>query len=268
MRILAAGLLLLALCAHAGSAIAAEMTVSAAASLANAFGEIAQEFQSLQDGLTVNGNYAASNPLLKQMEEGAPVDVFASADVETMDKAAAAKVIDPASRREFARNGLVLIVPAGHARPGELADIDNLGKIAIGNPESVPAGRYAKAALEQAELWDSLKDGFILADSVRQVLDYVARGEADAGFVYATDARLMPGRVDVAMPVPGAEAVRYPIAVALTGANPAMAEKFIEFVLSPRGQSILARHGFERPADPPANAVDRAPSQPQSGNGL
>ena len=102
---------------------AAEMTVSAAASLTNAFTEIKGLFEKKHAGLTVNTNYAASNPLLKQIQEGAPVDVFASADQATMDKAVAAKVVDPATRKNFALNDLVLIVPAGAKKPAKLEDI-------------------------------------------------------------------------------------------------------------------------------------------------
>ena len=226
---------------------AAEMTVSAAASLTNAFTEIKGMFEKKHAGLQVNTNYAASNPLLKQIQEGAPVDVFASADQATMDKAAAAKVVDPVTRKNFAENDLVLIVPAGSKKPAALAGLKNLKKVAIGNPDFVPAGRYAKAALTDAKLWDAMQPALIQGNSVRQVLDYVARGEVDAGFVYATDARQMADKVDVVMVVGGHEPVTYPIAVALTGTNPKMGQEFLNFVFSPEGQAILAKYGFSRP---------------------
>ncbi|MDD4701654.1 MAG: molybdate ABC transporter substrate-binding protein, partial [Desulfovibrio sp.] len=117
----------------------------------------------------------------------------------------------------------------------------------IGNPDSVPAGRYSKAALTSAKLWEALQPALIQGNSVRQVLDYVARGEVDAGFVYGTDAKQMAGKVDVAMVVGGHDPVTYPIAVALTGSNPKMGQAFLDFVLSPEGQTVLAKYGFAKP---------------------
>ncbi|MBD5538874.1 MAG: molybdate ABC transporter substrate-binding protein [Desulfovibrio sp.] len=231
----------------AANAVAAEMTVSAAASLTDAFGEIKTLFEKAHPGLHVNTNFAASNPLLKQLEEGAPTDVFASADQQTMDKAVAAKVVDPATRRNFAVNDLVLIVPKGAKKPANLADLKAMKRIAIGNPDSVPAGRYTRDALTAAGLWEALLPEYVQAASVRQALTYVARGEADAGFVYRTDALQMGDKVEIALVVGDHEPVLYPIAVATTGANPKAGQEFIDFVLSPEGQRVLARYGFSRP---------------------
>lgn len=231
----------------AANALAAEMTVSAAASLTDAFGEIKGLFEKAHPGLTVNTNFAASNPLLRQLEEGAPADVFASADQPTMDRAVAAEVVDPATRRNFALNDLVLIVPRGAKKPASLADLKGMKRIAIGDPASVPAGRYAREALTAAGLWEALLPECVLAASVRQALAYVARGEADAGFVYRTDALQMGDKVEIALMVGGHEPVLYPIAVATTGSDPAGGREFIDFVLSPQGQRVLARHGFSNP---------------------
>lgn len=228
-------------------ALAAEMTVSAAASLTDAFGELKGLFEKAHPGLVVNTNFAASNPLLKQLEEGAPADVFASADQQTMDKAVKAKVVDPATRRNFALNDLVLIVPAGGKKPASLADLVGMKRIAIGNPDSVPAGRYARDALTAAGLWEKLLPEFVQAASVRQALAYVARGEADAGLVYRTDALQMGDKVEIALVVGDHEPVLYPIAVATTGANPEAGQAFIEFVLSPEGEQVLAKYGFSKP---------------------
>lgn len=226
---------------------AAEMTVSGAASLTNAFTELKGVFEKENPGVTVNTNFAASNPLLRQLVEGAPVDVFATADQETMEKAIDAKVVDPATRKTFALNDLVLIVPKGHAKPASLDELKKMERIAIGNPASVPAGRYTQAALNNAKLWNELEKKFILANSVRQALDYVARGEVDAGFVYATDAKQMQDKVDVALLVDGHDPVSYPVAIAVTGKNPEAGKKFMELLLSPKGQEILAKYGFSRP---------------------
>lgn len=225
----------------------AELTVSAAASLGNAFAEMAKAFEQKHPGLVVQTNYAASNPLLKQMREGAPVDVFASADQATMDQAQAAGLILSPSRKDFALNELALVVPKGHSAPANLAALANLRLLAIGNPDSVPAGRYARAALERDGIWPRLKDKFVFADNVRQALDYVARGEVDAGFVYATDARQKEEKVDTAFVIKTKEPVRYPIAVAVTGNNPKAGQEFVDFVLSGEGQAILAKYGFDKP---------------------
>ena len=226
---------------------AAEMTVSAAASLTNAFTEIKSMFEKKHAGLQVNVNYAASNPLLKQIQEGAPVDVFASADQATMDKAVAAKVVEPATRKNFALNDLVLIVPAGSKKPAKLEDLKALKRIAIGNPESVPVGRYTKDSLTTAKLWEAVQPQLIMGNSVRQVLDYVARGEVDAGFVYRTDAKQLADKVDVVMIVEGHDPVSYPIAVVNTGKDAKMGQEFINFVISPEGQAVLAKYGFSKP---------------------
>ncbi|MDE5879876.1 MAG: molybdate ABC transporter substrate-binding protein [Desulfovibrio sp.] len=231
----------------ATSAVAAEMTVSAAASLTDAFGELKTLFEKAHPGLTVNTNFAASNPLLKQLEEGAPADVFASADQQTMDKAVAAGVVDPATRRNFALNELVLIVPRGAKKPASLADLTGMKRIAIGNPDSVPAGRYTRDALTAAGLWEALLPECVQAASVRQALAYVARGEAEAGFVYRTDALQMGDKVEIALTVGGHEPVLYPIAVATTGHDPKAGQEFVDFVLSPEGQRVLAKYGFSKP---------------------
>ena len=182
------GCLLLAAPAFA----AQEITVSGAASLTNAFTEIKGLFEKKYPDIKVHTNFAASNPLLKQMEEGAPVDVFASADQETMDKAAAKKLVDTATRKDFALNDLVMVVPSDSKL--NLNGAKDLAKpevkrIAVGNPDSVPAGRYTKAALTTAGLWETLQPKYVFGASVRQALDYVGRGEVDAGFVYRTDAK-------------------------------------------------------------------------------
>ena len=244
---LAACLLGLWLVLGGAAAQAGEMVVSGAASLTNAFDELKVLYEKKHSGLTIHTNYAASNPLLKQMQEGAPVDVFASADQETMDKAEKAGLIDPASRRDFVRNTLVLIVPKGSKKPSGMSELSGCRRIAVGNPDSVPAGRYARESLTRAGLWEALAPRLIMGNSVRQVLDYVARGEVDAGFVYATDARQMADKVDVVLVAEGHKPVLYPVAVATTGKNAAQGKAFVDFLLSPEAGEVLARYGFSRP---------------------
>lgn len=232
------------------AAPAADLTVSAAASLTNAFKELAPAFEARNPGTKLQFNFAASDALLAQIAKGAPVDVFASADQETMDKAQAQNLLVAGSRRNFVNNSLVLIAPADSAVA--LKSLTDLGKpdvkrLALGKPEGVPAGRYAKHALEAAQLWSAVEAKAVYATNVRQALDYVARGEVEAGFVYATDAAVQKDKVKVAFTVPTETPISYPIAVVTGGPNADGARKFVEFVASPAGQAVLAKYGFQKP---------------------
>jgi molybdate transport system substrate-binding protein len=295
---LSSGLRLLAVVSAwlaACSTHAAELTVSAASSLTNALRDVVPLFEAAHAGTRVNLNLGASGTLLAQMTRGAPVDVFVSADAETMDQAQARGLVRSTQRRELVANTLVVVVPGASGglgasgawrasgasdRPGPagmtpapvgtssassassassgpnrssaprtLADLTRPGyaRIAIGLPASVPAGRYTQAALEAAQLWGALKPRMIGAQTVRQALDYVARGEADAGFVYATDAALMPGKVRVAFAVPTVKPILYPVAPLAASSSPQAAARFVEFLFTPAAQAVFARHGFSRP---------------------
>lgn len=236
--------------AFATGAQAADITVSAAASLTNAFTEVKAAFEAKYPDIKVTTNFAASNPLLKQIEEGAPVDVFASADQATMDRAQNGNLIDVSSRVNFALNDLVLITPADNpAKITGVADLTGnaVQRLAIGNPDSVPAGRYAREALSSARLWDSLQSKYIMGESVRQVLDYVSRGEVHAGFVYRTDALQAGDKVKIIAVATGHTPVSYPISAIKTTGDAASAATFIGFVTSPEGQAILAKYGFSSP---------------------
>lgn len=239
-----------ALAGACAAASATDITVSAAASLTNAFKEIGAAYEKEHAGDKVLFNFAASDPLVQQISKGAPVDVFASADQEAMDKAESLKLLAPGSRRNFVSNSLVLIVPA-NSKLGlkGIADLQqaSVTRVTLGNPASVPVGRYAKTALEQAKLWAAVEPKAIFGTSVRQSLDYVARGEVDAGFVYATDAIVQKDKVQVIATVPTATPVSYPVAVIAAGPQPAAGAKFVDYVLAPAAQAILARHGFGRP---------------------
>ena len=239
-----------ALALSSGAALAAEITVSAAASLTNAFKDIGTAFEAAHPGSAVLFNFAASGVLLQQIAKGAPVDVFASADEETMDQAQRQRLLQAGTRADFARNALVVVVPLDSATPPRaLADLASasVGRVAIGVPASVPGGRYTQAVLEKAQLWPQVAAKMIGAQSVRQALDYVARGEVDAGFVYATDAALMADKVKVAFTVPTETPVLYPIAVLAASRNAAAAQDFVAYVRSAPAQAVLARHGFARP---------------------
>ncbi|MEO8407605.1 MAG: molybdate ABC transporter substrate-binding protein, partial [Oxalobacteraceae bacterium] len=228
--------------AASGSVFAGELTVSAASSLTNAFKEIAHSYQTQYPDAKVALNFGASGALLQQLAKGAPVDVFASADQQTMDLAEQQRLVAAGERHDFVRNALVLIVPAdSQLALKRLQDLRRPGikRIAIGNPASVPVGRYTKHALEAAKLWSILEARVISTQNVRQSLDYVARGEVDAGFVYATDAAIMQDKVKVVLEVPLDVAIAYPIAKTAASTNGAEARRFVGYVLSPAGQAIL-----------------------------
>jgi molybdate transport system substrate-binding protein len=245
-------LLLLAIAGFAAQA--ADLTVSAAASLTNAFRDLAPLFEAAHPGTKVLYNFGASGALLQQIAKGgAPVDVFASADQETMDQAETRGLVQAAQRRDFVSNALVVIVPTtASSVPNAVNDLAQVRyqRVAIGLPASVPLGRYTKGVLEAAGLWGAIAPKMIGASNVRQALDYVARGEVDAGFVYATDAALMPNKVKVALTVPTTKPVLYPAAPLAASPNAAMAAKFVEFLMSAPAQAVLAKHGFGKPSAP------------------
>lgn len=225
----------------------ADLTVSAAASLTQAFQEIGTQFEIQNPGTKVKFNFGASGALMQQIVNGAPVDVFASADTDTMDKAVSKGVVAAADIKVFTTNKLVLIVPIQSKTNLQVfADLKkpDIKRIAMGTPASVPAGHYAQASLEKTGLWNEVKDKIINTTNVRQALDYVSRDEVDAGFVYASDAQLMGDKVKVAMQVTTASAIQYPVAKIVGNDQKNTASKFIQFLQSPLAQAILKKYGF------------------------
>ncbi|MGF6147297.1 Molybdate-binding periplasmic protein precursor [Kingella potus] len=238
--------LLAAFALAAAPALADDLTVSAAASLKEAFQEINAAYQKAHPDTAVKLNTAASGVLLQQLAQGAPVDVLATADQTTMDKAQEQNLIDQSHRRTFALNDLVVVQPKdSRLKIKTLADLKaaTVGRIAAGNPDSVPAGRYTKGALEKAGLYTTLQPKIVSTQNVRQALDYVARGETEAGFVYRTDAVLAKDKVRTAFAVALETPVSYAIAPAAAAKNKAAAS-YVDFVLSPAGQTILKKYGF------------------------
>jgi len=249
-RILGNAAVCLVMTSQLGASFADDLIVSAAASLTNAFTELGKTYERENSDATIVLNLGGSGQLLQQINRGAPVDVFATADQETMDRAEQRSLIVRDTRREFASNTLVLIAPSDSKLDVTVLSqlrSEKVTRIAISNPASVPAGRYSKSALEAAGLWNELRGRFISTQHVRQSLDYVARGEVDVGFVYATDVRAMQDRVRVLATIPTMLAIRYPIAVTSDSRKRDFAKDFVAFVRSVRGQAILARHGFGPP---------------------
>ncbi len=225
-----------------------EILVSAAISLKEAFIEIASLYEQ-QTGDRVRFNFGASGLLQKQVESGAPVDVFASAGEKQMDELQARDLIIRESRRDFTGNTLVLIKPASsRVILQSWADLSRteVGRVAIGSPKTVPAGQYAAEALRNLRLWESIQPRLVFAENVRQVLDYVVRGEVDAGMVYESDMAGASGGVVIAARAPQGSysPIRYPIAVVRQSEKVNDSRRFIDIVLSRAGQNILKKYGF------------------------
>jgi molybdate transport system substrate-binding protein len=226
-----------------------EIIVSAAISLKNAFEEIGKTFMQKNPRTKVIFNFGASGDLARQIEGGAPVDVFASAAQKDMDDIGKKDLVAANSRKDFAKNVVVLVKPADTTIPLQtLMDLQKkeIKKIAIGNPKTVPAGRYAEQALRHFNLWDTIREKLVFAENVRQVLDYVARDEVDAGLVYSTDAKVRSKEVKVVMKLPEGshQPVVYPIGI-IKGTKAAILSRgFVDFVISTEGQRILSQHGF------------------------
>lgn len=226
------------------------LTVSAAASLAPVLKALAPRFEAGQTGVALRFNFAASGVLLQQLRQGAPVDVFASADQDTVTRGLAQNLLDGNTARDFARNSVVLVVPAqGGPALHTLADLTRpaVKRLAGGKVATVPVGRYAREALDASRLWPGLAPKWVDCDSVRQVLDYVVRGEVDAGFVYRTDALSAADKVRVVLTLSSHTPVRYPVAVVSDSRHKALARDFIAFLTSPPAQDVLARYGFDKP---------------------
>ena len=236
-------------CGGAGRASAeTELLVSAAASLTDSFKEIGKAYEAKNPGTTVRLNFAATGPLLQQIEQGAPVDVFASADQQSMDKAEKGSFILPGSRTNFTGTALVLISPVNMTGVNGLADLQSaqVQKISMGNPELAPIGRYTKAVLEKQGLWEALAPKFVMGSSVKQGLEYVMRGEVEAGFVFATDAVMAKDKVRVAAEIPTVTPIVYPVAVVAGSTKKEQAQAFIHYLQGAEGQAILTKYGFKK----------------------
>jgi len=231
------------------SAATHEITISAAISLKNAFEDIGKIFREKNPGVKLIFNFGGSGDLARQIEAGAPVDIFASAAQKDMDDIDRKGLLAANSRRDFIGNAVVLVKPADSNIPLQsMKDLQReaLKKIAIGNPKTVSAGRYAEEALRHFNLWDAIKDKLIFAENVRQALDYVARNEVDAGLVYSTDAMVRSKEVRVVMKLPDGshQPVVYPIGVIRGTKEEALSRAFVDLVISAEGQRILSQYGF------------------------
>ncbi len=237
-------------------AVARDLTLSVAISLKDATEALGRTFMAAHPGVILRYNLGASGDLQKQIEAGAPVDVFLSAAQRQMDELERKNLILAETRRAFARNALVVVKPTDSkvdiTKPADLAEA-RVTRVAIGNPRSVPAGQYAEESLRALALWDRLQPKLVFAENVRQVLDYVARGEVDAGFVYSTDAAVRPQGVREAFRPPDDtyRPVVYPGAVVTASKQAPLARAFLDLLTGEQGRTVLARFGFQ---PPPAGA--------------
>jgi molybdate transport system substrate-binding protein len=231
----------------------AQVRIAAAASLSNVVDALAAVWKDSGGGAIV-ASYGASSALARQIENGAPVDLFISADLEWMDYLQDKRLIDLASRRIVAANSLVLIAPADSKLVFTLAPGADLSaalgnsRLALAEPASVPAGKYAKGALIKLGLWTGIEGKLAAAENVRGALALVARGEAPLGIVYSTDAAAEP-RVKIldTFPADSHPAIVYPAALTLAGKDNAQARAWLEFLLSEKARVVWARFGFAPP---------------------
>jgi len=246
------GLLALGAFGTVASAAPPGVTVFAAASLTNVLQEVGEAFTA-ETRTSVTFSFAASSVLARQVESGAPADVFVSADQDWMNYLQARNLVAPESRVNIASNELVLVAPADstvHLKiaPGFplAAALGGSGRLATGDPASVPVGKYAKAALTNLGAWTSVESRLAATDNVRTALAFVVRGEAPLGIVYATDAKVEPKvRVVDVFPASTHEPITYPAAAIGKGAPDAVA--FVHFLAGQKAQAILARAGFGKP---------------------
>lgn len=242
-------------CAAIPALGAQELTLSVAISMKDATEELGRRFTRSYPGVVLRYNFGASGDLQKQIEAGAPIDLFISAAQRQMDELEKKGLIVSGSRRVFARNVLTIVKPADSkidiAKPADLLE-PRITRIVVGNPKTVAVGQYTEESLRALGLWDKLQPRLVFAENVRQALDYVARGEVDAGFVYTTDAAVRGRDVKEAVrpPEDTYRPVTYPAAVVKDSRQAALAIAFIDLLVSRHGQQVLARFGFLPPPSP------------------
>ncbi len=223
------------------------LTISAAASLQDAAGELKTIYETKNAGVTITLNLAASGTLQKQIEEGAPADLFVSAGKSQMDALAQKGLIVDASRKDLLGNELVLIT----GKDSQITEFNGLTgasvkKISIGTPETVPAGKYAKDTLTTLNLWEQLQPKMVLAKDVRQVLTYVETGNVDAGLVYRTDAATSSNvKIAAAAPAGSSAPIVYPMAVIKSTKYQKEAEAFASFLTSDDAVKVFEKYGFK-----------------------
>jgi molybdate transport system substrate-binding protein len=226
---------------------AVEINISAAASLTDALTEIQTEYAK-ESNAVLQFNFGASGALQKQIEEGAPCDLFISASKANMDALEEAGLIVPDSRKDILGNTLTLIAAAEKAdaiKGYEALTSADVASISIGTPESVPAGKYAQQALQNLEIWDQVQSKIVYAKDVKQVLEYVDTGNVDCGLVYKTDALAMKtGTTVMDLPEDSHDPIVYPAALIKASAQSEAAVKFYDFLQTDYAKGVFEKYGF------------------------
>lgn len=225
-----------------------EIMISAAASLQNSLTELQKDYTQKTPGLKLTYVFGASGTLQQQIEQGAPADLFISAGKAQMDALEQKNLIVKESKVNLLGNDLVLVTGKDNSTVTSLEDLSksSVGKISIGTPESVPAGKYAQESLTNLKLWDIIKPKFVLAKDVTQVLNYVETGNVDAGIVYQSDAQgSTKVKVVTVMPASSYKPVAYPAAVIAATKNKQAAEDFLKYLQSSDAKQIFAKYGFK-----------------------
>lgn len=225
-----------------------ELTISAAVSLKDALAEIQTNYQKKNPQVKLLFNLGASGSLQKQIEQGAPADIFISAAPKQMDELSAKNLINTATRKNLVENKLVLIVPQNAtSKPSKFEELADpaMQKISIGEPTVVPAGQYAQQVLRKLGIWDKINDKLVLAKDVRTVLTYVETGNVDAGIVYKTDAASSK-KVKIAAIAPeGTHApIIYPAALLAASKQQEAAKAFLAYLSGPEGKPVFEKYGF------------------------
>jgi molybdate transport system substrate-binding protein len=247
-----AALLLLGLLLTPAPARAEELVLSVAVSMKEAVEDLGRGFGAGHPGVVLRYNFGSSGELQNQIEAGAPVDLFISAAQRQMDELEKAALIVSSSRRVFARNVLTVVKPSDSrvdiTKPDDLLDA-KVRRVVIGNPKTVPVGQYAEDSLRALGLWERVQPKLVFAENVRQALDYVVRGEVDAGFVYTTDAATRAAGVKEAFrpPEDAYRPIVYPVAVVAGSKQQTLARAFVDLLVSREGQAVLTRLGFQPP---------------------
>lgn len=235
---------------------AAEIRLSVAASMIDAIKELAAAYTGENPGVTLLPNFGSSGSLAKQIAQGAPADLFISANTKWMDYLVTGGMVDRRTVRFFAANSLVF-VGSPQAGIASLEALPSLSRIAIGSPKSVPAGQYAEQAMRSASVYEKLlaSNKLVMAKDVRQALLYADRGEVDGAFVYKTDA-LLTVRAAILFTVPPDQhdPIDYPVGLTPQGESNGAAKSFYDFLTAPPALQILGKFGFSAPSSPPTGS--------------
>lgn len=224
-----------------------ELTISAAASLTDAMNAIQPTYEQENPEVKLTYNLASSGSLQQQIEQGAPVDVFISAAPQQMNALEEKQLLLSGTRQDLLKNDMVLIVPQGENTVKSFEDLttETVEKIAVGEPESVPAGKYAQEVLTSLNLLETVQPKEVYAKDVRQVLTYVESGNVDAGIVYSSDAKISDQvKIVATAPAESHSPIIYPVAVIKDSKNSEVAKDFIQFLSSQQSKAVFEQYGF------------------------